>query len=39
MSTESNLREYLEKAVFELHQYRQRLNEAERKDSEPIAIV
>ncbi|MBZ6475473.1 SDR family NAD(P)-dependent oxidoreductase [Streptomyces griseocarneus] len=38
-ATETKLREYLKKAVTDLHSTRQRLREAERKDAEPLAIV
>ncbi|WP_338930769.1 type I polyketide synthase [Streptomyces netropsis] len=38
-TTETKLREYLKKALTDLHGTRQRLREAERKDAEPLAIV
>ncbi|MFC9249524.1 beta-ketoacyl synthase N-terminal-like domain-containing protein, partial [Streptomyces sp. NPDC057136] len=39
MSNEDKLRGYLKKAAADLHEYRQRLNDAESKAREPIAIV
>ncbi|WP_344296098.1 polyketide synthase docking domain-containing protein, partial [Streptomyces synnematoformans] len=39
MSDEAKLREYLTRAVAELHQTRQRLQDAETARQEPIAIV
>ncbi|MYR42067.1 beta-ketoacyl synthase N-terminal-like domain-containing protein, partial [Streptomyces sp. SID5910] len=39
MSNEDKLRDYLKRVIAELHQTRQRLQEAETADHEPIAIV
>ncbi|MBA6433411.1 SDR family NAD(P)-dependent oxidoreductase [Streptomyces sp. GMR22] len=39
MSNEDKLRDYLKRVIAELHQTRQRLQEAESADHEPIAIV
>ncbi|MGV9700702.1 type I polyketide synthase, partial [Streptomyces sp. NPDC003470] len=39
MSNEEKLRDYLKRVIAELHQTRQRLQEAETADHEPIAIV
>ncbi|MGV9856630.1 type I polyketide synthase, partial [Streptomyces sp. NPDC003442] len=39
MSNEDKLRDYLKRVIAELHQTRQRLQEAESVDHEPIAIV
>ncbi|MBP8537425.1 type I polyketide synthase, partial [Streptomyces sp. MK37H] len=39
MSNEDKLRDYLKRVISELHQTRQRLQEAESADHEPIAIV
>ncbi|MGP3923754.1 SDR family NAD(P)-dependent oxidoreductase [Streptomyces sp. 8N616] len=39
MVNEDKLREYLRKATADLHEYRQRLNDAENKAREPVAIV
>ncbi|MFJ9853245.1 type I polyketide synthase [Streptomyces sp. NPDC101150] len=39
MSNEAKLREYLKRAIGDLHETRQQLDEAELKQREPIAIV
>ncbi|WP_052393321.1 type I polyketide synthase [Streptomyces roseoverticillatus] len=39
MSNEAKLREYLKRAIADLHETRQQLGETERKQREPIAIV
>ncbi|WP_455432116.1 polyketide synthase docking domain-containing protein, partial [Streptomyces olindensis] len=39
MSDEAKLREYLTRVVAELHQTRQRLQDAESAGQEPVAIV
>ncbi|MFJ9411280.1 type I polyketide synthase [Streptomyces sp. NPDC101393] len=39
MSNEAKLREYLKRAIADLHETRQQLDETEQKQREPIAIV
>ncbi|WP_329071719.1 type I polyketide synthase [Streptomyces sp. NBC_01429] len=39
MSNEEKLREYLKRAITDLHDTRQQLGEAERREHEPVAIV